>query len=338
MGSTSVNMKAIVLESFGPPSNLIITDVPKPVPQSGQALIRIKAFGLNRAEMYMRQGKWPESMPIIGVECVGIVEECPDKTFPVGTAVAAVMGGLGRTLNGSYTEYTVAPVTNMVTLAASESNLLLPWDQIAAIPITYATAWECLFGNLDLKKGQKLLIRGATSSLGRAAVNLAVNCGAHVTATTRDPQRHAQLLAAGVDAVEAEGLGLSNTMDLSEKGKFDAVLELVANTTLLESMTLVRRGGHLCMAGFLGGLAPLQEFNPPWQMATGVHFSFFGSFVFGNEAYPLSEVPLEQILQLVAQEKFDAKPSRVFKFGELQDAHILMEAGKANGKLVALGY
>jgi len=332
------SMKAIVLDGFGPPSSLVIRDVPKPVPQPGQVLIRIKAFGLNRAELYMRRGEWAESMPIIGIECIGIVEACPDNTFDVGTPVAAVMGGLGRTRNGSYAEYTVAPVGNSTRLANSEQELPLPWEHLAAIPESYATAWMCLFGNLQLKKGQKLLIRGATSALGRAAINLAVHCGARVTATTRNPEHHGSLIAAGVETVEKEGPDLSDRLQLTEKAKFDAVLELVGNSTLLQSLDLVRRHGHLCLAGFLGGLAPVQDFNPLLQMASGVHFSFFGSFVIGNEAFPLSEVPLGEIVQMIANKEFEAKPSRVFLFDEIQQAHQIMEDGKANGKLVALGY
>jgi NADPH:quinone reductase-like Zn-dependent oxidoreductase len=330
-------MKAIVVETFGPPSNLIINDVPKPVPQPGQVLIRIKAFGLNRAEMYMRRGEWAESMPVIGIECVGIVEACPDNSFRIGTAVAALMGGLGRTINGSYAEYTVAPVGNVATLADGEDDLSLPWEQIAAIPESYATAWMCLFGILELKKGQKLLVRGATSALGVAAVKLAVHSGARVTGTTRNPERYSQLIEAGAEFVERESPNLAERLNSHDEAKFDAVLELVGNSTLLKSLTLVRRGGRLCLAGFVGGLAQIHDFNPLLQMASGVHFSFFGSFVFGNDAFPLSEVPLQGILKLVESGAFEAKPSRVFRFEEIQEAHEVMEANEANGKLVILG-
>jgi NADPH2:quinone reductase len=332
------NMKAIVVDTFGPPSNLIIKDVPKPEPRLGQVLIRIKAFGLNHAELYMRRGEWPEAMPIIGIECVGIVEACPDDSFAPGTAVAALMGGLGRTINGSYAEYTVAPTRNVVALAGSMENLPLPWEHVAAIPETYATAWLCLFGNLELKKGQTLLVRGATSALGRAALNLAVQLGARVTATTRSSERHSILTDAGAEVVEKEGPGLAERLELPDKSKFDAVLELVGNRTLLDSLTLVRRGGRLCLAGWLGGLDPIPEFNPLLQMASGVHFSFFGSFVFGQESFPLSEVPLQDIVKMVADGKFEAKPSHVFHFDDIQEAHRVMEGNEANGKLVALGY
>jgi NADPH:quinone reductase-like Zn-dependent oxidoreductase len=114
-------------------------------------------------------------MPVSGIECVGIVAACPGGEFE-GTAVASLMGGLGRTINGSYAEYTRAVAPNVVPLGPAASEL--EWHQLAAFPETYATAWTCLFRNLDLKKGQKLLIRGATSAFGQAALKLPVEKGA----------------------------------------------------------------------------------------------------------------------------------------------------------------
>jgi NADPH2:quinone reductase len=80
----------------------------------------------------------------------------------------------------------------------------------------------------------------------------------------------------------------------------DAVLELVGNTTVLDSLAMVRRGGRVCEAGFLGGLAPMEGFNPLLQMPSGVHFSFFGSFVFGSPEFPLSDIPFQTIFDRVA--------------------------------------
>src|ERR1700733_8257979 len=118
-------MKAIVLEGFGDTSHLVIKEVDKPKPTEGFVLIRIKAFGVNHAEIHMRRGEWAEAMPIIGIECVGIVEACPTGQFAPGTAVAALMGGLGRTINGTYAEYTNAPVSNVVSFGPGEPPL--PW-------------------------------------------------------------------------------------------------------------------------------------------------------------------------------------------------------------------
>ncbi|OCK90426.1 alcohol dehydrogenase zinc-binding domain protein [Cenococcum geophilum 1.58] len=322
-------MKAIIIEHFGGPDSLVIKDVPTPEPEDGYVVIQIKAFGVNHAEMHMRRGEWAESMPIIGIECVGLVVACPGGEFAPGMSVAALMGGLGRTINGSYAQFTRAPVSNVVALG--DAVAALSWAQLAAIPESYATAWTCLFRNLELRAGQTLLIRGATSAFGKAAVNLAVQAGAQVSATTRKQERFDDLKGLGVKEALLEGPNLSARLD---GRKFDAVLELVGNSTLLDSLMLVRRGGRLCLAGFLGGLAPIADFNPLLQMASGVHFSFFGSFVFGTPEFPLSDVPLHSIVKMVAEKKFGAEPARVFKFEKISDAHQVMEANEANGKMV----
>src|SRR5215469_11878052 len=145
-------MRAILIDGFGGVEHLVIKEIPEPEPKPGHAVIEIKAFGINHAEMHMRRGEWAEAAPVSGIECVGVVKSCPGGEFAVGAKVAALMGGLGRTINGSYAEYTRAPVTNV---AALESDL--SWAELAAIPETYATAWTCLFRNLELTKGQKLV-------------------------------------------------------------------------------------------------------------------------------------------------------------------------------------
>ena len=249
------------------------------------------------------------------------------RQFAVGAKVAALMGGLGRTINGSYAEYTRAPVTNVASI---ESDL--PWEELAAIPESYATAWTCLFRNLELAKGQKLVIRGGMSSFGQAALNLSVNAGAEVIATTRKRDSFQKLESLGAKRVEVEGPDLSNR--IAERKQIDSVLDLVGNSTILDSLAMLRRGGRACLAGFLGGLAPVPDFNPLLQMSSGVHFSFFGSFVFGTPGFPLSDVPLQAIAKDVAAGRYQAKPVRVFRFEEIREAHKVMESTQAGGKMV----
>lgn len=322
-------MRAIVLEKFGGLDSLVYKDIPEPEPKAGYVVIEIKAFGINHAEMHMRRGEWAEAAEVSGIECVGIVKSCPGGEFPVGAKVAALMGGLGRTINGSYAEYTRAPVSNVALI---ESNL--PWAELAAIPETYATAWTCLFRNLEIQKGQLLLIRGATSSFGLAAVKMAVNAGARVIATTRSKERFAKLEALGVERCEIEGSKMSER--LAESKTLDAVLDLVGNSTIMDSLNMLKRGGRACLAGWLGGLEPIHDFNPLLQMASGVYLTFFGSFVFGTPGFPLSDVPLQDIARQVSAGKLSAKPSRIFQFEEIREAHRVMEANEANGKLVVV--
>ncbi len=319
-------MRAIVIEKYGGPEQLVIRELPDPEPALGHVVIEVKAFGINHAETHMRKGEWAEAAKVSGIECVGVVAACPGGQFAAGEKVAALMGGMGRTINGSYAEYTRVPTANVCRIQSE-----LPWEDLAAIPESYATAWTCLHRNLGIERGQTLVIRGATSALGQAALNIAAAEGVAVTATTRNTQRVPGLKEIGAQRVEIEDPDLSSRVS---NIKPDAVLDLIGNRTILDSLAMVRRGGRVCLAGFLGGLEPLVSFNPLMQMPSGVHFSFFGSFMFGSPEFPLSDVPLQAIVDRAAKGIYKAKPARVFRFEEIREAHKMMESSQANGKIV----
>jgi NADPH2:quinone reductase len=326
-------MRAIILKGFGGLDSLVYTDIPKPLPKDGEVVIKVKGFGINHAELHMRRGEWAEAAEVSGIECVGIVDSCPGGEFPIGAKVAALMGGLGRTINGSYAEYTRVRAPNVALI---ESDL--PWSDLAALPETYAVAWTCLFRNLNLTAGQTLVLRGATSSLGQAALKMAVAADARVVATARSRERFSMLEELGASRVEVERRDLAAHLAESkaESKQIDAVLDLVGNSTILDSLDMLRRGGTACLAGWLGGLDPIGDFNPLLRMASGVNWNFFGSFVFGAPGFPLSDVPLQDIARQVAEGKLDAKPSRVFSFDQIREAHRVMEAGEAGGKMVVV--
>ena len=311
-------MRAIVIKGYGGPEYLAIEERSDPQPKPDQVLIEVTAFGVNHAETHMRKGEWPEAAEISGIECVGVVRTDPAGRLAPGRKVVALMGGMGRTINGSYAELTSVPATNVVPIETD-----LPWEALAAVPESYATAWTCLYGNLALEAGQLVVIRGATSALGQAALNIAVHADARVIATTRQRERFAALQKLGANAL-LEGPDLSRRVrELHPRG-VDAVLDLVGNSTILDSLTMVRRGGRVCEAGWLGGLALIPAFNPMLQMPSGVHYSLFGSFMFGTPEFPLSEVPTQAIVDRVAAGTYQAKPARVFRFNEIRDAHALM--------------
>jgi NADPH:quinone reductase-like Zn-dependent oxidoreductase len=323
----SIRMRAIIIKEFGGLDSLVIENLPAPEPKPGDVLIEVKAFGINHAETHMRKGEWAEAAKVSGIECVGLVKSCPGGEVQAGTKVAAFMGGLGRTINGSYAEYTCPPATNVIAIKTE-----LPWEDFAVIPESYATAWTCLHRNLQIAKGQTLVIRGATSALGRAAVNIAVDAGAHVIATTRKKQRFEALRELGAHRTEIETPNLSEV--IPDRKQIDAVLDLVGNTTFMDSLRMLRTGGRMCLAGWLGGLDPVNNFNPLLQMPSGVHFSFFGSFVFGTPEFPVSDIPLQAIVDKAAAGIYKAKPARVFQFDNIREAHEAMESNQANGKMV----
>src|SRR5712691_4023418 len=179
-------MRAIVITKPGGPEVLQIQEAADPVPGENEVLIRVKAFGVNHAETHMRKGEWPEATPISGIEAAGTVAHDPAGALAEGSTVVTIMGGLGRTRNGSYAEYVAAPASNVAKIDTS-----LSWTELAAIPESYATAWSALHGNLELRPAHTLLVLGATSALGQAAVNMAGDLGATVIATTRR-QDHAE--------------------------------------------------------------------------------------------------------------------------------------------------
>jgi NADPH:quinone reductase-like Zn-dependent oxidoreductase len=320
-------MRAIVLSGFGGLESLVIKELPDPEPKVGHVLIAVKAFGVNHAETHMRKGEWAEAAEVSGIECVGEVVAAPGGEFQRGDKVAAFMGGMGRTINGSYAELTLVPATNVMKIMTD-----LPWEELAVVPESYATAWTALYGNLEIQNGQTLLLRGATSALGQAALNIAANAGLSVIATTRNQARFEKLLGLGARRVELEGPELSKR--LPELKKVDVVLDLVGNRTLLDSIAIPHRRGRVCLAGWLGGLEPVPDFNPLLQMASGVHFSLFGSFVLGTPEFPVSEIPMQEIVERAAKGIYKAKPAAVFSFNEIREAQRLMESNQATGKIV----
>jgi NADPH:quinone reductase len=184
----------------------------------------------------------------------------------------------------------------------------------------------------ELVLEQPVLPRGQDRLEDRAAEQ--VDEDVRVIATTRNRERFAMPDKLGASRVELEGPDLSKR--IAEANQLDAVLDLVGNSTILDSLAMLRRGGRACLAGWLGGLAPIADFNPLLQMASGVYLTFFGSFVFGTPGFPLSDVPLQEIARDVAAGRLDAKPSRVFPFEEIREAHRVMEANEAGGKMVVV--
>ena len=322
-------MRAIVIKQYGGPEVLAIEERPIPESKPSHVLIEVKAFGLNHAEIYFRKGAWGDVAEISGIECVGVVKADPGGRYVAGQKVMAMVGEMGRSINGSYAELTSVPASNVVAVKTD-----LPWEELAAIPESYATAWTSLSGILNVTARQNVAIRGATSALGQAAVNIAAHAGARVIATTRNAKRASMLEMLGAKEILLESPELSKRVRERHPQGIDAVLDIVGNTTVLDSLAMLRRGGHVCLVGFLGGGGPL-ALEPVFQMPSGTHLSVFASaLVTGTPEFPLSEIPFQDIVDRVAAGTYKAKPAKVFRFEDIQEAHRLMESNQANGKIV----
>jgi NADPH:quinone reductase-like Zn-dependent oxidoreductase len=276
----------------------------------------------------MRSGAWGEVAQVPGIECAGTVQADPGGRLAAGTAVVAILGGMGRTRNGSYAELVTVPTGNVVPVRTS-----LPWTDLVALPEVYATAWAGLHQNLGLRRGQTVLVRGGTSALGQAAVNVAAEEGMTVVATTRNPGRADLLRDIGATQVLVDDGQLAAQVG-NLGADVDGVFDLVGNSVLRDSLRIVRTGGRVCQLGFLGGLEPVAGFHPIADLPTGVQFSFYGSaFVLGTPGFPLADIPLQEMITKAETGRYQAKPARVFGFDEIVQAHRAMEDGLAAGKM-----
>jgi NADPH:quinone reductase and related Zn-dependent oxidoreductases len=323
-------MKAIRVHRPGGPEVLEIEELPRPEPRAGWVRIRVRAFGLNRSEMYTRQGHSPSvQFPrVLGIECVGVVDDAGGTDLSIGQTVAALMGEMGRAYDGGYAEYTLVPRDRVLPLHTD-----LTWDVLAALPETYLTAWGSLVEAMHLEVGQTLLIRGATSSVGMAAVSLAKGMGMRVLATTRDPAKADALRQNGVDDVVIDTGRIAEDVKQRVPGGVDALLELIGPVTLLDSLRAVRRRGIVCHTGLLGNVWIMERFEPLEDIPSTVKLTTYGSSTTSAER---STAALQEIVDGVAAGRYRANIEKRFRFDEIVAAHRFMEANRGSGKLVVV--
>lgn len=323
-------MKAIVVDHAGPPNVLQIRTAPRPEPRTGWVLIQVKAFGLNRSEMFTRQGHSPGvTFPrVLGIECVGVVEAAPGTSLQAGQTVAAAMGGMGRAYDGGYAEYTLVPASQVLPVQTS-----LPWEVLAALPETYLTAWGSLFEAMQVESGQSLLVRGGTSSVGMAAITLAKDRGLRVLATTRNQAKAAALRENGADEVIIDTGQIASEVKRHVAGGVNGVLELIGTVTLLDSLQAAAPHGVVCMTGILGNAWVMHEFEPMAAIPSTVKLTQFSS---DSVTAANSTAGLQQIVDGVAAGRYRVSIDRVFHFNEIVEAHRYMEENRAKGKLVVL--
>lgn len=325
-------MKAYVMERAGGPDVLQMSDIAVVEPGADELQIRVRAFGLNRAEVYRRLGKMgPISGQVVpGIEAVGEVIRDPAGVFRTGQRVATAMGGMQFSRNGSYAERVTVLRQNVVSLDNSD----LHWDDLAALPEAYLTVWGALDRSLAIKAGQTLLVRGATSSVGLAAVTYAKARGLHVIATTRAASNRDRLQQMGADEIVVDTGEIAPQVREIVPSGVDAVLEVVGAATLRDSIKAVRPFGGVSVIGLLGGPPVLEQFQLMQDLPGAVRLNFFPSGLLGTPAMPLHESPLPWIAGEIAAGRMPSLRSRTFDFDDVRRAHILIESDRTLGKLV----
>ncbi len=321
-------MKAAVTTKIGDSSVIETMEMPMPEVKTGWIRIAIKAFGLNRSEMFTRKGDSPgvKFPRIQGIECVGVVDEDPSGTYTKGQQVAAIMGGMGRAFDGGYAEFTTVPLDIVFPFTSD-----LPWDVLGAIPEMFQTVSGSLHEALELKKNEVLLIRGGTSSIGMLACQLANHIGAIVVSTTRNPNKIDFLKQNGASHVVIDdGMVEAQVHEIFPNG-VNKVLELIGTRTLKDSLKCIALKGVVCMTGILGDEWTMKEFTPMGDIPSMGRLT-----VYMGEAENIHKDQLQDFMDAVASGEIKMNIDRVFSLTQVAEAHAYMESNQAKGKLVVL--
>ena len=324
-------MKAVIAKKAGGPEELQLVDIDQPVTQTGEVKIRVKAFGLNKAESYYRSGNYGTIVPhqALGIEAVGEINEDPNKTFNIDQKVATVINKMMFTRHNGYAEYITVKSSNVAVIDSD-----LSYEKLAALPEAYLTVWGALDKNIEIATGDTLLVRGATSSIGLAAVTYAKTRGLTVIATTRNPQSAEKLKSMGADHIVIDDGNIHEKVKQIEPKGVSYALEIVGAATLKDTLKSTAPWGHVVVVGLLGGPPVLESFNLMGDLPGTVKLSFFSSGLLGTEALPLKESPRNSIADQVEKGTIPSTIAKIFNIEDIQEAHRLLDSGIVNGKIV----
>lgn len=317
-------MHAIVVRHPGGPEVLEYTTVPKPVVKPGWSRIKVEGFGINRSEIFTRQGDSPSvKFPrILGSEVSGIIDVSTDTKLHPGQRVVSLRGKMGRDFDGSYAEYVLVPNDQIYPVTTT----LTP-AQLAAVPETYCTAFG-IFNSLQLKADDRVLIRSATSGVGVAVIKLiqSLPFNITITGTTRNPRKRRLLQQLHLDKV----LVIEDPLTLpGSAGQFDKIVDLVGPTTMADSFSHLAEYGILSSTGKLGGQMTLSEFDPIFDIPNNRYLTGFYS---GN----VTVEQMQQLITYIEDHQIDVTPAKIFDLAHTREAQDYLAQSSGIGKVVVL--
>jgi putative PIG3 family NAD(P)H quinone oxidoreductase len=301
---------------------LSVEQHPDPDPGSGEVLVRVRAAGLNGADMMQRRGLYPapagSPQEIPGLELAGEVLALGPgaQRFAVGDRVMAIVGGGGQAELATVHERQLMPVPSA-----------LDWPQAGGLPEVFTTAHDALYTQAQLRTGERLLVHGGAGGVGTAAIQLAAAGGSRVIATVRRQELRAGVAALGAEAVAPE--------DFAAHGPFDVILELVGAPNLSENLRALGSGGRICVIGVSGGARGELDLLALMGKRARIHGSTL-------RARPLEEKALaaraleREVLPLVQSGAVSVPISRTFALADAREAYDQFAAGGKLGKIVLL--
>ncbi|KAF7364708.1 Quinone oxidoreductase PIG3 [Mycena venus] len=332
-------MRAVLIKNtFGDASSLYIGDAPTPVPGADEVLVKVIAFGLNRMDILQRQGQYPPpagASTILGVEFSGTVAVVGSSVtqWKVGDEVLGLTGG------GAYAEYLVVLGTHLMRKPAH-----LSWAQAASIPENFLTAFQTLFLCSDLKPGEDVLIHAAASGVGLAAIQLARFHGARtVTGTASSTEKLDMILNmdnGATHAVNYRTADFSDTVKQATDGKgVDVIIDLVGQSHWAKNIESLAVDGRMIVVGVVSGnVVPSVDLLPILGKRLHIQGSSLRSQKATYQANLISRFE-KQFLPLITGDEgsgpIKTSIHKIFPWGEIQAAHLEMEANTNSGKIIA---
>jgi NADPH:quinone reductase len=302
---------------------LLVEERPDPEPGAGELLVRVRAAGLNGADMLQRRGAYPAppgSPPDIpGLELAGEVAATGSGAtrFAAGDRVMAVVGGGGQ-----------AELAVVHERAAMPVPAGLEWPQAGGLPEVFTTAHDAVFSQAGLRSGEHLLVHGAAGGVGTAAVQLGRATGARVTATVRREELRSRVEELGARTIDPE--------EFEDHGPYDVVLELVGASNLAGNLKALTDWGRIVVIG-VGGTGPTAEINLHMVMArrATLRGSTLRNRTLEEKATAARRVE-KQVLPLFEEGKLTVPVAATYPLDEVEDAYARFEAGGKLGKIVLL--